>query len=103
LAAPALVPGADDEQLAALLRELRELTVQQKDLWLKYTSGNRAALEPFAKQAIAIRDRAASLPREDIPAIFTRLADVAPALKAKAIPPSEAQALEVATALLFIE
>jgi len=103
LAAPALVPGADDEQLAALLRELRELTAQQKDLWLKYTSGNRAALEPFAKQAIAIRDRAASLPREDIPAIFARLADVAPALKAKAIPPSEAQALEVATALLFIE
>ena len=103
LAAPALVPGADDEQLAALLRELRELTAQQKDLWLKYTSGNRAALEPFAKQAIVIRDRAASLPREDIPAIFARLADVAPALKAKAIPPSEAQALEVATALLFIE
>ena len=35
---------ADDEQLNAMIREVRELTAQQKDTWLKYTSGNRAAL-----------------------------------------------------------
>jgi chemosensory pili system protein ChpA (sensor histidine kinase/response regulator) len=34
---------------------------------------------------------------------MARLAEVAPALKARAIPPSEPQALEVATALLFVE
>jgi chemosensory pili system protein ChpA (sensor histidine kinase/response regulator) len=85
------------------VRELRELTAQQKDTWLKYTSGNRAALEPFAKQALVLADRAGRLPNRDIQAVLVRLADVAPGLKARAIPPSEAQALEVATALLFIE
>ncbi|HEX4943510.1 MAG TPA: Hpt domain-containing protein [Usitatibacteraceae bacterium] len=92
-----------DEALGSLVRELRELTVQQKDTWLKFTSGNRAALEPFGKQALALADRAAPLPRGDLRQVLARLADVAPMLKARAIPPSEAQALEVATALLFIE
>ncbi|HET9651280.1 MAG TPA: Hpt domain-containing protein, partial [Usitatibacter sp.] len=103
LAVPVATAGADDEALAGLVRELRELTAQQKDTWLKYTSGNRAALEPFAKQAGVLAERAGRLPNQDIQAVFARLTEVAPALKAKAIPPSEAQALEVATALLFIE
>src|SRR5450432_3600135 len=93
----------DDEALGALLREVRELTAQQKDTWLKYTSGNRAALEPFGKQALLLSERAGRLPNRDIHAVLHRLTEVAPALRAKAIPPSEAQALEVATALLFIE
>ena len=93
----------DDEALAALVREVRELTAQQKDTWLKYTSGNRAAIEPFGKQAMVITERAGKLPNRDIQVVLARLTDVAPVLKAKAIPPSEAQALEVATAILFIE
>jgi len=94
---------APDEALSSLLRELRDLTAQQKETWLKFTSGNRAALEPFGKQALALADRAAHLPRRDLQHVFLKLADVAPMLKARAIPPSEAQALEVATAFLFIE
>ena len=93
----------DDEALGALLREVRELTAQQKDTWLKYTSGNRAALEPFGKQAIQLAERAGRLPNRDIHAVLHRLTEVAPALRAKAIPPSEAQSLEIATAMLFIE
>lgn len=100
---PDTVRGSDDEELAALVRELRELTAQQKDTWLKYTSGNRAALEPFAKQAMVLADRAGRLPNREIQSVAVRLADVAPGLKARAIPPSEAQSLEVATALLFLE
>src|SRR5688500_7046342 len=100
---PDTMRGSDDEELAALVRELRELTAQQKDTWLKYTSGNRAALEPFGKQALVLADRAARLPNRDIQAVMVRLSDVAPGLKARAIPPSEAQALEVATSLLFVE
>ena len=92
-----------DESVTALIREVRELTSQQKDTWLKYTSGNRAALEPFGKQALALADHASQLPRRELQPVFLKLADVAPALKARAIPPSEAQALEVATALLFVE
>ena len=93
----------DDEELAALIREVRELTAQQKDTWLKYTSGNRAALEPFGKQGQALADRAARLPNRDIHAVLQRLTEVAPQLRAKAIPPSEGQSLEVATAMLFVE
>ncbi|QJR09009.1 Sensor histidine kinase RcsC [Usitatibacter rugosus] len=92
-----------DEELAGLLREMRDLTAQQKDTWLKYTSGNRAALEPFGKQSLALAEKAQRLPNRDIQLVLVRLTDVAPTLKAKAIPPSEAQALEVATAMLFIE
>jgi chemosensory pili system protein ChpA (sensor histidine kinase/response regulator) len=94
---------AGNEELAALLREMRDLTAQQKDTWLKYTSGNRAALEPFGKQSLALAEKAQRLPNRDIQLVLVRLTDVAPTLKAKAIPPSEAQALEVATAMLFIE
>jgi chemosensory pili system protein ChpA (sensor histidine kinase/response regulator) len=100
---PDTIRGSEDEALASLVRELRELTAQQKDTWLKYTSGNRAALEPYGKQALVLADRAGKLPNRDIQSVLVRLTDVAPALKARAIPPSEAQALEIATALLFIE
>jgi chemosensory pili system protein ChpA (sensor histidine kinase/response regulator) len=93
----------DDEGVATLVRELRDLTAQQKDLWLKYTSGNRAALEPFGKQAAALAERASRLQNADIHAVLARLDEVAPALKTRAIPPSESQSLEVATALLFVE
>ncbi|MEP7068486.1 MAG: Hpt domain-containing protein [Usitatibacter sp.] len=93
----------DDEDLVALVREVRELAAQQKDTWLKYTSGNRAALEPFGKQGLMLAERAGRLPNRDIHAVLFRLTEVAPALRERAIPPSEAQALEVATAMLFIE
>jgi chemosensory pili system protein ChpA (sensor histidine kinase/response regulator) len=100
---PDALHGGDDEVLGVLVRELRELTAAQKDTWLKYTSGNRAALEPFAKQGLVLAERSAKLPNRDIQLVLGRLAEVAPALKARAIPPSEAQSLEVATALLFLE
>src|SRR5687768_5088465 len=103
VAVPDTIRGTDDEELVALLREVRELTAAQKDTWLKYTSGNRAALEPFAKQALVLADRAGKLPNRDIQSVLVRITDVAPGLKARAIPPSDAQALEVATALLFLE
>jgi chemosensory pili system protein ChpA (sensor histidine kinase/response regulator) len=103
LAIPDGVHGDDDEALSGMVRELRDLTAQQKDTWLKYTSGNRAALEPFGKQALALAERAGKLPQNDVQLVLSRLTEVAPALKARAIPPSEAQSLEVATALLFLE
>ena len=94
---------APDEAVVGLVRELRDLTSQLKDAWLKYTSGNRAALEPFGQQATGLAERATRLPNRDLQRVLDRLAQVAPQLRAKAIPPSEAQALEVATAMLFLE
>src|SRR4030095_12208832 len=103
ISVPDAVRGADDEALTALVRELREMTTQQKDAWLKYTSGNRAALEPFGKQAVLLAERASKLSNADIHAVRAGCTEFAPALKSRAIPPSEAQSLEVATALLFVE
>jgi chemosensory pili system protein ChpA (sensor histidine kinase/response regulator) len=93
----------DDDALMAMVREVRELTAQQKDTWLKYTSGNRAALEPFGKQGLVLAERAGRLPNRDIHNVLYALTEIAPQLRSKAIPPSEAQSLEVATAMLFIE
>src|SRR4051812_17700737 len=69
LAIPDGVRGTDDEALAVLVRELRDLPAQQKDTWLKYTSGNRAALEPFAKQSLVLAERAARMPQKDVLAV----------------------------------
>src|SRR4029453_3515143 len=55
------------------------------------------------KQAIVLSERAGRLPNRDIHAVLYAITEVAPVLRAKAIPPSEAQALEIATALLFLE
>ena len=64
---PTRMRGSDDEALAALVRELRELTAQQKDTWLKYTSGNRAALEPVrASRRWCSPTAPARLPNRDI-------------------------------------
>src|SRR6185312_15214301 len=72
--------AAADETLAPLVRELRELTGQQKDAWLKYTSGNRAALEPFGKQALVLAERAGKLPDRDLQLVLARLTEVATAM-----------------------
>src|SRR3982751_2216159 len=76
--------GADDDALNSMIREVRELTAQQKDTWLKYTSGNRAALEPFGRQATVLSERAGRLPNRDIHAVLYTLTEVAPMLRAKA-------------------
>jgi chemotaxis protein histidine kinase CheA/CheY-like chemotaxis protein len=86
-----------------LVRELRELVGVQKDTWLKYTSGQRGAIDPFADQSRVLLDKCNQQANQDLSIVVAVLNEVAPHLKSRQIPPSEAQSLEVATALLFVE
>ncbi len=104
LAAPDASRGESaDENLKAVLRALREMTLVQKENWLKFTSGNRAAIEAFAKQGESLLGAAAKQPNADLTLVFKALANVGVTLRASGVPPSEGAALEIATALLFIE
>ena len=104
LAVPDVSRGESaDENLKAVLRTLREMTLVQKENWLKFTSGNRTAIETFAKQGEALLDVSATQPNNDLTTVFKALAYVGTTLRSSGVPPSESAALEVATALLFIE
>ncbi len=104
LALPDMPRGGDeDEETKIVIRELKELFAVQKDTWLRFTSGNRAAIDGFEKQANHLAQRSQKLPNKDVASVLAALAQVAPPLKAKQLPASETQALEVATALLFTE
>jgi hypothetical protein len=61
-------------RLEHLVRELREMTGQQKDAWLKYTSGNRAALDPSASRRWCCRARGEAAQR-GAHQVFARLAE----------------------------
>ena len=100
---PDTIRGSDDEALDRALRELRELTAQQKDTWLKYTSGNRARWSPRQAGDWCRRAARAAEPKREILVLLSRDIVASPAGSRRGDPPSEAQALEVATALLFIE
>lgn len=98
---PRGVDAADGQK--EIVRELRDLIAVQKDTWLKYTSGQRGAIDPFTDQGGTLTSKARSQPNADLAQVLSTLGEVGPQLKARQIPPSEAQSLEVATALLFAE
>ena len=94
--------GADDH-LKAELRMLRDHVQSLKEDWLKFTSGNRPALEPFILQGETLGKAAQLLPNRDMVQLLQMLAAVGLHLRKTGLPLSEAQGLEVATALLFAE
>ncbi len=94
--------GADDA-VKAELRVLRDHVQALKEHWLKFTSGNRPALEPFILQGEALGKAALTLSNRDMQQLLQMLSAVGPHLRKTGLPLSEAQGLEVATALLFAE
>ena len=104
LARPGATRGENaDEGLKSVVRNLRELTQTQKENWLRFAAGNRAAIEAFATQGDLLVAAAANQPNTDLAAVFKALSNVGATLRASGVPPSEAAALEIATVLLFIE
>ncbi len=95
--------GAADDQLKATVRGLRDRLQSLKDHWLKFSSGNRPALEPFVAEAEALAQAATAQPNKDVQQLFNLLASAGGHLRKAATPLSESQGLEVATALLFAE
>ena len=103
LAEPDSARLENDDQLAGVIRQMREQVTIQKEDWLKYTSGNRGALESFAKIGEGLVAAAGNQPNAKLTQLLQVLAAVGPHLRKVGIPPNESQSLEVATAMLFLE
>ncbi len=102
----AAAPASDataDESVRTLVRSLRDLVQSGKDNWLKFTSGNRAALDTFAEQGDTLARQAQQLPNVGMAELLRVIGLVGPHLKKTGVPANEIQALEVASALLFVE
>jgi len=94
---------ASNESVRTLVRSLRDQVQASKDSWLKFTSGNRSALESFIQHGEVLAKAAQTLPNTALTEILRVLGLVGPHLKKTGLAPNEVQALEIASALLFIE
>ncbi len=92
-----------DEGTKAVVRALREQVQAQKDNWLRFTGGNRSALDPYVTQAETLFRTCQRQSNKEITQVLQALGAVGSHLKKTLTPPSESQALEVATAFLFLE
>lgn len=92
-----------NEQLAGVLRNLRDRLQSLKDHWLKFSSGNRPALEPFGIEADALAKEAQRQPNKDLAQLLAVIAAAGTSLRKSQSMLTESQGLEVATALLFAE
>ncbi|HEX4858214.1 MAG TPA: Hpt domain-containing protein [Usitatibacteraceae bacterium] len=92
-----------DAQTRAAIRTLREQVQAQKDNWLRFTSGNRAAIDPYVQQAETLYRTSQQQPMREITALLQVLGGIGVQLKRSTAPVGEALALEVATAFLFLE
>ncbi len=103
LAAAPVSDSASSEAVRTLVRSLRDQVQTGKENWLKFTSGNRAALEAFVEQGAMLAQHAHPLPNAGMAELLRVLGLVGPHLKKTGMPATEVQALEVASALLFAE
>jgi len=92
-----------DDAVKNAIRSLRDITGLQKETWLKFTSGNRSVIDTYLKQAEALVQTSAKVGNGDITLVLRALGSVGANLRASSMPASETVALEVATALLFVE
>ncbi len=89
--------------ITELVGTLRDQVSAQKDTFLALTSGNRAALDPFAKQAESIAMAGAKLPNRELAQVLQILGAVGRHLIKSGTLPNQTQALEIATTILFVE
>jgi chemosensory pili system protein ChpA (sensor histidine kinase/response regulator) len=102
----AVTPESDavsDESVRTLVRSLRDQLQALKESWLKFTSGNRTALESFVRQGELLAKTTQPLPNQGLAELLRVLGLVGPHIKKKGLMANEVQALEVASALLFVE
>ena len=92
-----------DEATRTLVRSLRDQVQLIKDNWMKFTSGNRAALEAFAQQGETLAKHAQPLPNASMAELLRVIGLVGPHLKKVGALANEVQALEIASALFFVE
>ncbi len=95
--------SAADDQLKTTLRAMRERLQVLKDHWLKFTTGNRPALEPFSIDGAALAQESLEQPNKHLSQLLQVIATAGAQLRKSATQLTESQGLEVATALLFAE
>lgn len=103
LAAAPQRDATSDESTRTLVRSLRDQVQLIKDNWMKFTSGNRAALEAFTQQGETLAKHAQPLPNQSMAELLRVIGLVGPHLKKVGAFANEVQALEIASALLFVE
>lgn len=89
--------------LVAVINALHEQVKRQKDNLLAFTSRNSSALEPFAKQAELLAVMAQQLPSRELAQVLQVLGAIGKHVRKTGKLLSEEQALEVASAMLFVE
>lgn len=104
LALPESQGGAgSDDQTKTALRTMRDQVQAQKDNWLKFAGGNRAAIEPYVAQAEALFKTTQQLSNNNFTQLVQALGAVGAHLRKTQSTSTEVQSLEVATAFLFLE
>ena len=102
------LPGAKsrakpDKALIPVVRALHEQVRELKDDFLQFTSGQKAALPILAKKAALLAAGGQQLPNSEMTRLLQMLGAVGKHLDKTGSQPSELQALEIATAMLFAE
>lgn len=97
------ITADNNARTTELINTLRDQVRAQKETFLALTNGNRAALEPFTKQAESIALNGAQLSNRDLVQLLQILSAVGRHLGKTDKLPSQTQALEIATAMLFVE
>jgi chemosensory pili system protein ChpA (sensor histidine kinase/response regulator) len=92
-----------DKALIPVVRELHEQVRELKDDFLEFTSGADSALPALAGKAALLASGGQQLPNREMARLLQVLGAVGRHLGKTGRPPTELQALEIATAMLFAE
>ncbi len=104
LALPGAKPRAKpDKALIPVVRKLHEQVRELKDDFLQFTGGENSALPALAKKAAALAAGGQQLSNREMARLLQVLGAVGRHLGKSGRAPSELQALEIATAMLFAE
>ena len=92
-----------DKALVPVVRALHEQVRELKDDFLQFTGGQKAALPVLAKKAALLAAGGQQLANSEMTLLLQMLGAVGKHLEKTGNQPSELQALEIATAMLFAE
>lgn len=99
---PAAIGAGDSAKFKPLVRELRDLLVPVKDMWLKFTTGHKESFKNLQAPLAQLAEKSRSLENHSIQGLLGQTQAVISAQSGKE-GAGEMLAIEVATALLLVE
>ena len=91
------------ERLQPLLRELKETVSFAKEVWLKFTTGNKDSSKVFHEQLSKLKDQARALENQALTGLLEKIHGASAYMQSHAQAFNELVAMEMATALLLVE